>query len=105
MQGKTKPADLGIFREYVVLQEELFVLVGMTDGPFIQPLHSFIKFLAPGQRPDQYDGDLLAAISKCTGEADPPYLKVKKTYFGWREVKIVKAVDSDSIFQNSTTMR
>ena len=56
IQGKTKPLDVGIFREYAVLQDELFVLMGMMGGPFVQLLHSFIKFSAPGRRPGQYDG-------------------------------------------------
>ena len=37
--GGGKPTNLGIFLEYGVLQEELFVLVGMMGGPFAQPLH------------------------------------------------------------------
>ena len=80
IQGKTKPLDVGIFREYAVLQDELFVLMGMMDGPFDQLLHSFIKFSAPGRRPGQYDGGDLAAIRDRAGRADPPYMKVKKSY-------------------------
>ena len=51
----------------------------------------------PGCRPDQYNGKYLAAIWDRTGEADPPYVKVKKTYFKWREVKTFKEVDDDSV--------
>ena len=105
MQGKTKPTDLGIFWEYVVIQEELFVIVGMMGRPFVQPLYSSIKLSAPGHRPDQYDGEYLAVIGDHTEEAGPPHIKVKKTYFEWREVKIVKEVDDDSRISNSTIMR
>ena len=38
----------------------------------------------------------MAAIGDRTGEAHPPYIKVKKTYFEWREVKLVEEVDDDS---------
>ena len=104
IQGKTKTLDLGIFWEYAVLKEELFFLVGMMDGPFLQPLHSFTKFLAPGRRPNQYDWGYLAAIGDRAGRADPPYVKVKKSYFGWRQSKPVKEVDDDSKIANSTTL-
>ena len=72
------PTDLGIFREYAVLQEELFVLVKTMNGPSVKPLYSFIEFLAPERRPDLYDGEDLAVTGDCTGETDPPYVKVKK---------------------------
>ena len=85
VQEKTKPLDMGIFQEYVVLQEEIFVLVGMMGGPSVQPLHSFIKFSAPGRRPDKYDGEYLVAIGDRAGRADPPYVEVKKSYFKWRQ--------------------
>ena len=85
MQGKIKPSDYWIFRELAILQDELFVLVAMMDGPYVQSIHSFIKFAAPGKRPDQYDGEYLAVIGDCVGAMDPPYVTVKKSYLDWRE--------------------
>ena len=80
LQGKAKPADYGVFREHAILQDELFVLVAMMDGPFVQPIHLFIKFAALGRRPDQHNREYLAAIGDRVGVADPPYVKVKKSY-------------------------
>ena len=31
------------------MQDKLFVVVAMMDGPFVQPLHSFIKFASSGR--------------------------------------------------------
>ena len=90
IQGKTKPNNYKVFREHAVLQDELFIVVGMMDSHFVHPIHLFIKFAAPGKKSDQYNGEYLAAIGDRVGAVDPPYVRVKKSYFKWREVKPVK---------------
>ena len=71
MQGREKPADYGVFREHAIVQDELFVLVAMMDEPFVQPIHSFMKFAALVRRPDQHDREYLAVIGDRMGGADP----------------------------------
>ena len=60
------------FREHAVLQEELFVVSVMMDGPFVQPIHSFIKYASMGRRACQYNREFLAAIGDRMGQVDPP---------------------------------
>ena len=81
MQGNNTPMDLGFFHENAILQEKLFVLVVMMDGSFVQPIHLFIKYVVPGHRLNQYAVECLLAIGDHKGMADPPYAKVKKSYF------------------------
>ena len=38
----------------------------------------------------------MAATGNCVGQADPPYVKVKKSYFEWREAKPVENTDDTS---------
>ena len=90
IQGSKKPTNLEPIREFVGLQDELFVMIAMMDGPFVQPLHSFIKYAALGRRPCQYNGVHMAAVGDRVGLADPPYTKVRKSYFEWTKGKPVK---------------
>ena len=108
IQGEKPPSRYEPIREHVVLQEDLFVVVAMMDGPFVQPLHSFIKYAATGRRPCQYNGMYMAAVGDRVGLADPPYMKVKKTYFEWIKGKPIKdASDSGPIasFYDDATNR
>ena len=96
IQGKTRPNSYKVFREHAVLQDELFVVVAMMNSQFVQPLHSFIKFASSGRQSCQYNGEYLAAIGDRVGQADTPYVKVKKSYFDWKEAKPVKRLDDTS---------
>ena len=74
MQGEVKLADYGVFREHDLLQDELFVLVTMMDGHFIQPIYLFIKFVAPGRRCDRHDMEYLFLIEDCIWEEKIPHM-------------------------------
>ena len=76
IQGASKPSNYEPFREHAVLQEELFVVVAMMDGTFVQPLHLFIKYSSTRRRACQYNGEYLAANGDRVGLADPPYVVI-----------------------------
>ena len=70
--------------------DEAMVMCVMGDGPYVMPLHSIFKYSAPGRSKDQYDGCFLGAIGDHQGEDDPPFIKLKKSHFEWREIKLPK---------------
>ena len=86
-QGDKKPTSYDLFREWIVGMDEPMVLCVMGDGAIVTPLHSIFKYSAPGRSRDQYDGCYLGAVGDRQGHADPPFVKIKKSHFEWREIK------------------
>ena len=96
-QGEKKPADPLAFGNWLARVGEPVAMVGMAhDEPFVTILTSVVHYAALGDVDDLWDGKWMAAADD-RGEdgTDPPFVRMKPSYWDWREVNLPKDL-SDS---------
>ena len=96
-QGSRKPTGGAIVGDWMSRVGEAVTIFGMSfDDPRVMPLHSVVHYAAAGRNDDSYDGKwMVAAGDRQPNGANPAVVRLKPSYFEWRDVKL-PADSSDS---------
>lgn len=89
IQGSTRPTEVESVLEHLASVTEPVVLLAFGDGPFVLPIHSVFQWKASGRSNDIYDGEYFGAVGDRDGDDDPPFVKLSKSLFEWKQVKLL----------------